>query len=475
MRMERESDADRMLGLIRRIADWGDQTLPGRRKALLLFSEGVDGFTASDFGGADFVDANQAEFRRINADTIVDEKVRDAITASTRANLSIFPVDARGLDNLSITNGHLALTAMANETGGEAVLRSNNLAAGFARIVRDISSYYAIAYLAPAPYRSGTAHRISVRVNRPDVEVRTRNGYVLPANRPRAEPSAQPVRVNAISADLNTAINNPLPTSGLGLAVFAAPFRGKGRTSSVLVGVELDNLALARQDASGRLRDEVELTAVVTGLADFKGGRVDHVHVRVTPETARRTGGAVRVLHRLDLPPGKYQLRVAAKDGNSGRVGSVAYDLEVPDLTNKKTPLVLSGIVLTSTRAIELTTTGDREPLVAVLGAAPAARREFSRDDELVVFAEVYDTDKTPHRTIVTTRVLDLTGRTAFELIDPVPGILQGGRNEVWGHRARLRLGDLRPGRYVLQLEARSQTAPERIVTREIPFTVANP
>jgi hypothetical protein len=283
--------------------------------------------------------------------------------------LSIFPVDARGLDNVSITNGHLALTAMADETGGEAVLRSNNLAAGVARIVRDISSYYAIAYLAPSPYRSGTAHRITVRVNRPGVEVRTRNGYVLPENRPRAAAAAQPVRVNAISADLNAAINNPLPTAGLKLAVFAAPFRGKGRTSSVLVGVELDNLA----------------------------------------------------------------------------------------------------------RAIELTTTGDREPLVAALGAAPATRREFSRDDELVVFAEVYDTDKTPHRTIVTTRVLDLTGRTALELIDPVPGISQGGRSEVRGHRARLRLSDLRPGRYLVQLEARSQTAPERIVTREIPFTVANP
>jgi hypothetical protein len=66
------------------------------------------------------------------------------------------------------------------------------------------------------------------------------------------------------------------------------------------------------------LRDEVEVSSLVLGTTAVKGGRTDHVHVALKPETAQETQGAVRVLHRFDLAPGTYKVRVAARDGNSG-------------------------------------------------------------------------------------------------------------------------------------------------------------
>ena len=58
------------------------------------------------------------------------------------------------------------------------------------------------------------------------------------------------------------------------------------------------------------------------------------------PETkdARRADRAVRLLNRVDLPPGRYQLRVAAHDAAAATLGSVLYDLEVPDFA--KLPFV---------------------------------------------------------------------------------------------------------------------------------------
>ena len=44
----------------------------------------------------------------------------------------------------------------------------------------------------------------------------------------------------------------------------------------------------------------------------------------------------MRTLSRLQIPPGRYQLRVAANDLATNAVGSVLYDLDVPDFTKDR-------------------------------------------------------------------------------------------------------------------------------------------
>ncbi|OFV90895.1 MAG: hypothetical protein A3G76_13310 [Acidobacteria bacterium RIFCSPLOWO2_12_FULL_65_11] len=460
-----------MLGLIRRISNWAEEALPGRRKALLLFSEGIEGFTAGDFEGGDLATGGQAGFRQQALESRIGDQVKDAVAAAARGNVSIYPVDARGLDNLSITNGHLFLSAMANETGGTPVLRTNDFSTGFERIVRNSSSYYALAYMPPTTARAGTYHTITVRVNRPGLQVRARRGYETP-DRPRSRPVAGPLGANAASAQLRAAIDSPLPLADVTIAVFAVPFRGEGKIASVLIGTELSNLALGELDASGRLSNEVELTIVVTGLRDVKSGRTDHVRLALTPERAERTSGGVRVLHRFDLPAGQYQVRVAAKDGNSGRLGSVVRDLDVPDLASGKAPLAMSGIVLTSAHATDLLTTGGEERVTSLLGTPPAALRQFSSDDEIVVFAEVYDRVRAPHQDVVSTRVTNQVGQTVLENVGAVASDALRNDRGVYEHQVRLRLDELLPGRYVLRMEVRAQVKPEVSVFREVPFTI---
>ena len=72
-----------------------------------------------------------------------------------------------------------SLRELSDETGGFAVVNANDFSTAFDRIVRDNSSYYAMAYYPPSD-KAGKFHKIEVRVRRPDLRVRARQGYVTP-------------------------------------------------------------------------------------------------------------------------------------------------------------------------------------------------------------------------------------------------------------------------------------------------------
>ena len=65
------------------------------------------------------------------------------------------------------------------------------------------------------------------------------------------------------------------------------------------------------------------------------------------PETRERVKTfGVRVNPRISLPPGRYHLRIGAREAVGGLTGLVFYDLEVPDFRKEK--LMLGGILLAS-------------------------------------------------------------------------------------------------------------------------------
>ena len=487
LQFERASFATKMLALVKGVADWSNTTMPGRRKTMLLFSQGVGGFSEHAFDDifSSTPDVDSSPGGGLSLLRSVAEEARDTMAAASRANVSVTTIDARGLAALGgnvadtsreaiSTDGHGILRAFAEETGGSAVLRTNNFPDAFERVVHDASSYYVMAYVAPPAGKPGQFHSITVKVDKPGVEVRARRGYATPGRQTvNTAPPIGDVRVAAVSPELNAAISSPLPSTGVALSVFAVPFKGKNKNASVLVGTELGNLTLGQLGPTGRFKDEIELSSVAVDARTVKDGRTDHVHLALTPETLRTTAGGVRVLHRLDLPPGKYQLRVAVRDNNSGRLGSVMRDLEVPDFGASKTTLDMSGLVLTSAHANASTTTGEVDPLTSLLESPPAALREFAPADELVVFAEIYDHGAPSHQDAVTTQILDETGHVALETVDTVSNDDLRGNGGAYQHHVRLRLDDLAPGRYVLKVEAESLANRDARASRMLTFTVA--
>ncbi len=70
-----------------------------------------------------------------------------------------------------------SLRLLADNTDGLAIINTNDLDAGAARIVRDLSSYYLLGYYSANENLDGKWRTIKVRVKRPGVEVRARKGY----------------------------------------------------------------------------------------------------------------------------------------------------------------------------------------------------------------------------------------------------------------------------------------------------------
>ena len=73
------------------------------------------------------------------------------------------------------------------------------------------------------------------------------------------------------------------------------------------------------------------------------GGFKNKLTVNPSTNTSVQHPGVI-YSHKIPLKPGIYQVRVAASDEKSGRVGSAAKWIEIPDLASKK--LTLSSLML---------------------------------------------------------------------------------------------------------------------------------
>ena len=480
--MERGFNARTTLDTLKHVADWFG-AVRGRRKAILFVSEGID------YDIYDVIAANNSNHQ--SASMVLDA-TRDAIGAATRANVAIYGIDPRGLTDLGdesielgafpddtslgVGQGSLnselrlsqdSLRTLSEETGGFAVVNRNDFATAFQRIVEDNSSYYVLAYY-PPDARPGRTHKIDVRVTRPGLTVRARKAYLTPK---KVDPPKTTGNTPS-TPELREALDSPLPVSGLTLHAFAAPFKGIAPNASVLFGVELRGRDMKVEANSKILLSYIAIDA--TGKV--RGGNTDSLMLtNLKPESkARIEATGLRMLNRMDLPPGKYQLRIAAHDPSGGNVGSVQYDLEVPDYA--KVPFSMSGLVLTSGAGSQLPTVKADEQLKPMMPGPPIAMRAFPQNDEIILFTEVYDNaGGTPHKVDISATVTTDEGKVLFKTDEVRDSADLGGKRGGYGYTTRVPLKDLALGSYVLKVEARSRLKDVPPVARELQFTVEAP
>jgi hypothetical protein len=188
------------------------------------------------------------------------------------------------------------------------------------------------------------------------------------------------------------------------------------------------------------------------------------------PETYQRVSKTgVRLLSKLALPPGRYQIHVGAHESTGGTIATVPIDVEVPDYT--KLPFALSGIALTSSRAGNLVTANNDPELQAMFPAPPVVTRTFGRDETLTSYAEVYDATTQAHAITTTVTVENgVTGQRVFQTEDRRV-VQASSRPEGQGIRTDIPLAGVAPGKYVLRVAA-SSTGNGRTAQREILFDV---
>jgi VWFA-related protein len=479
---ERGFNARNTLDTLRNVSEWFS-SVRGRRKAILFVSEGID------YDIYDMIVQNGSNHQSAS---LVMDATRDAIAAATRSNVAIYSIDPRGLTDLGdesieigafpddtslgIGPGSLAnelrlsqdsLRVLAEETGGFAVVNKNDYATAYQRIVEDNSSYYVLAYY-PPDARPGRLHKIDVRVTRPGLVVRGRKGYITPKKVEATTTSSK----SPTTPELRDALESPLPVSGLTMHVFAAPFKGAAPNASVLFGVEMRG-----KDITLGQNTKILLSYLaIDQNGKIKGGNTDSMTMpTLKPETRTRieqTG--LRMLNRLDLPPGKYQLRVAAHDATGGNVGSISYDLVVPDF--QKSSFSMSGVVLTSARGSQLPTVRADEQLKQVLPGPPISMRSFPQNDEIVLFAEVYDNDGAkPHKVDIVATITTDEGRQLFKTDETRDSTDLGGARGGYGYTTKIPMKDLAPGRYVLTVQAKSRLGNTPAIERQVRIEVTPP
>jgi VWFA-related protein len=456
----------------------------GRRKALVLFSEGID---------YDIHDV----FNNTEASVVMDA-TRDVIAAASRANVAIYGVDPRGLtsagDDLievqsfpddtstGLGTGSMfnevriaqdSLRVLSDETGGFAAVNSNDFATAFQRIVDDNSSYYVMGYYSTNDRRDGRFRRIEVRLNnKPGLVVRARKGYV--AARGRA-PEAKPVTANSASPELRDAIESPLPLAQLPLGMTAAVFKGPAPKGSVVISTLINGSTLPLVETNGMFKNDLEVITIATDQ-NGKAFSTDRntVNLNMKPDTANRVKATgFRVIQSLDLAPGRYQLRVGVLESQTKKAGSVTFDLEVPEFA--KAPLSMSSLALTSAMSGIAPTVRPKDPLEKLLPGPLSSYREFTPEDEIALFAEVYDTIKQAHKVEIAATVMAEGGQTVFQTREERDSSELAGSSGGYGFQTRVPLKNVAPGLYVLRVEATARVGDRQVVTRETVFRVLPP
>jgi VWFA-related protein len=456
------SDARQLGSSMRKLTEFLAM-MPGR-KVMLYVGEsmgGLDAYAATSYHGTTLT-PGELDFH-------------EAIAAATRGNVTIYPVDPRGLttdttaaESFDTTNldARADLAAIADVTGGFALSSSNNFAGAIDRMVRENSSYYTIGFASEYEKRDGRFVGVQVRTKRPGLTVRARNGFVAPLGK---EPNTARITGDAKMATVASAVANPIAVSDVPMRAVATTYKGTGSNASVALVVEIDVSKLELVEKNGILTGPIELTYVIT---DAKGkvrneGRRHSATITLKKDAASimfKTG--IRLISEFELPKGRYQVRIGA--GSASRAGSIVYDLEVPDFNDG---LQLSGISVTTASAPAVSTLRVKDPLGNSLPGPPVAYRDFSNQDVIGIYVEAYDAGHRSQPPEMTAEIRTADGAVVGRL-EQRPTATLHGESAARGMTAQMPLAKLAPGNYILRVDARSQGNRDAVAVREIPIRI---
>jgi VWFA-related protein len=237
------------------------------------------------------------------------------------------------------------LERVADETGGFLVRGTNDLAGGLRRMLDDNEVYYLMAYEPANTRREGRFRRIEVKMpGHAGFTVRTRKGYLEPDDRKpgalsaKAAPAATPDADRdgrALDEEEARALLSPLPEGGRPVRLSADWFDLPPAGTRAVVRAHFDVSRVFWQQAQGRHRAVVQ---IVGGAYDAAGKAVGSAFGKraVLDLTAREQERVMRsgleYQEMVPLPPGRYQMRLVAKEGGGALIGGAAQWVEIPDL-----------------------------------------------------------------------------------------------------------------------------------------------
>ena len=353
-------------------------------------------------------------------------QLRATVNTAIRSNVAFYPIDARGLSafvpggdatqagavgsNLyrgagqntvrsNFNNQQETLATLALDTGGKALLDSNDLTEGIRQVQEDVSSYYVLSYQSLNTAMDGRYRRIQVKlVPRLAVlkaKLEYRQGYY-------ASTTFSHMAEGDKEAQLEKALMADNPVTDLPIAVEVDYFRVEKSKYFVPISVKIPGSALAFRNKGAKQATELDFIAQVYDERNRSAAAVrDTVPLKLAGDVA---GQVARKSLQYDtgvtLTPGKYRLRFVARENGEGKVGTYEANFVVPDVASQKT-LRVSSLILSNQRdPIESQVAGVKNskkllitnPLIADgKKLVPNVTKVFRPNQNMLVYVEVYD------------------------------------------------------------------------------------
>ena len=346
-------------------------------------------------------------------------ELRAATNSCNRGNVSIYPVDSRGLQaavagggasqrgrgGQALFNGSNArgisqlsrsqdtLVTLAADTGGRAFTDSNDFSGAFTRVQRDLAAYYLIGYTSTNSAQDGRYRRIQVRLSKEhtNLRVESRDGYY--ANRSFANTNRRD-REAQLTDQLNAAVSS----TDLPMVVGTGWFRQAADRFFVPIAMVVpgssvpvpQNGKTVTLDVRGQVRDEQGRT-----LSSLKA-TIDLP--APGPDAETLAGRQVMYQSSVVLPPGRFSVKLVARENTGGAVGSFEAPILVPRL--REDTMKISSVVL-STQVQKAADGKADNPLVRDgVQLVPNLTRAVARNQSMYFYYEVYDpglTGQLPH------------------------------------------------------------------------------
>ena len=430
---EDSADGERGQNFVRVFATLQNATrymagVPDRRKAILFVTEKLP----------------RALTTAIHDNSAVGTAFRTLLSDASDSHVAIYPVDYTGLSRES-GDTLTPLRALAEETGGLAIENTNGFPRAFAQMIQDSSTYYLVAYAPLTPDKPSSkprSRRISISVAQLGAVARTRRTYSV---RDVTNPKASAERMPDI----------PLASGSLPVAMHVAWLATVQNRARVVSALEIGGNGIGFAEEAGGYSASVRYRVLATDTSGkVMGADAQTLAFHVTAKRHEQINDlGSRVVSSFDLKPGSYRIRATVLDEHSQEFGVVVGDLDVPNSSKPKAPL-MSSVIMSSTNDAKIPTLRHNAVMFeGRLTAPPTTSRRFSRDDGIEVYGEVYPSDPSHTSAKATLTLVDLASRPVLErnLSMSLEKGIAGAR--CFPMRFMVHPSDLEPGRYAFHVD----------------------
>ncbi len=405
--------------------------------------------------------------------------------AALRANVLLYPIDARGLvalaplgDATTGSNGGIGmfsgstaqavttnfqrsqdtLYALAKDTGGKAMFDFNDLSLGIKQAAEAMSSYYEIGYYPTHTALDGRFRRIKITLKEGlSADVSYRQGYF-------ADKEFGKFTTADKERQLEEALMLENPVTDIDIAMEVNYFQLNSAEYFVPVAVKIpgSELALARRGGASET-----LIDFIGEVKDDFGNTIqnlrDKLDIKLSDSTASQLAThPIQYETGFTLLPGKYVIKYLARDAETGRIGTYQMSFAIPNLNKEEKRVPISSVVLSSQRVPLGDSIYNVKQKVDAEGAnplildgqklIPSVTRVFSKSRDLYVFLQAYERDTTSTRPLVAFVGFYQGQVKAFQTAPLAIAEGLDGKSKALPLRFSLSLDKLPPGQYDCQV-----------------------